>query len=233
MRLYVDRLAYAITSFLLLASVANGGILSGDGAAIMKGSIDITSVIGINGDIGTKLSASIEYAVYAPGTFGSSLALGSPGNAAEPSNGTEYVYAYEIINNALSVAISSFSVGIFDQYDPITSLANKGVMTSAGGVTPFKVEFIPNPAANLGDITNAKYSFGPPNTTIPVGGHSDYLMFTSPLGPGLKTSSVVGTGSLRNRLLPTPIPEPSTILLGSFGVATLLAIAGYRRRRKV
>jgi hypothetical protein len=221
---YVDRLFYSVVVIALLASSASAGVLSGDGAALLAGSQAFPGMF-------SKLHASVDYAVYVPGAFGASLALGSPGDAAEPSNGAEYVYAYEVINASPSVAISSFSIGLFTDPIVISDLTFKGTLTNVGGIVPFKSEFIP--VGDLPpDLTNVKFSFGSPNTTIPAGGHSVYLLFTSPFGPDFKNSSIIGTGDLSNQPLPTPIPEPSTILLGTIGGLGLL-IAGYRRWRRV
>jgi hypothetical protein len=226
MRRSVERLLYAIAALALLASSASGGALLGDGAAVLSGTEAFPGTF-------SKLNATVEYAVYAPGAFGSSAALLSPGNAAEPSNGAQFVYAYEIFNPAKgSVAISSFSVGLFDNPDVITDLTFKGYLANAGGTAPFKSEFIPTTALP-GDVQNVKFSFGSPGTTIPLGGHSHYLLFTSPYEPGSKNSSIIGIGDLSNKLLPSPIPEPSTALLGLIGGLSLLAIAGYRRRHRV
>jgi hypothetical protein len=225
----VDRLLNAIAVLVLLASSASGGALYGDGAALSYGSTPFGPTKIAAGDIGT-MTATVEWAIYAPAAFGASVALGLP-VAADPSAGTEYVYAYEIFNaSSGSSTLSSFSVGLYP--DVITSVSNKGWLVNTGGMTPVKVEFIPV-AGPIDDATNVKWSF----TSAPflaAGTHSHYLLFTSPYGPGTKMSSLAGFTATRNVALPTPVvPEPSTVLLGLIGGLSLLAIAGYRRRHKV
>src|SRR5262245_8466311 len=94
-----------------LASTAVAGALTSDPNAIpgWQGSIVMT---GTNGS--ALLKTNVDYAVYAPGQFGTSVAMGYNAHTPlDPSSGTQYVYAYEIFNNAGgNVAVTTLSVDI-------------------------------------------------------------------------------------------------------------------------
>lgn len=60
---------------------------------------------------GHTLDVSIDFAVFAPGQFNAYFGAG-----ADPSNGTQFVYAYEITNTGLNAAIArninGYTVGL-------------------------------------------------------------------------------------------------------------------------
>jgi hypothetical protein len=159
------------------------------------------------------LKANVEYAVYAPGHFSSSAALGFP---ADPSGGVDFVYAYQILNDqGGNQSVINLNVGFSEG----TELpANIGFIAAAGGQVPSTFEFIPagNPK------TSAKWDYLAANV-LAVGAHSDILIYTSPKGPEFDNASIQGGSSLgAQRLLPSPIPEPATLALGIIGGAVLL-----------
>src|SRR6476620_2640819 len=93
--------SFYLATFLLLAvtSAAVAGPLPTDPNAIpaWQGSQFFT---GPNGSNTSSVTATVEYAVYAPGQISTSAALGNP---ADVSGGADYVYAYEIFTSAASL----------------------------------------------------------------------------------------------------------------------------------
>ena len=158
------------------------------------------------GTTGT-LSASVEYAVFAPGTF-PGPAVGGNLIGADPSAGADYVYAYKVDNLAGStLSINELSVG----WATGAILRNVGNNLTLGGAAPV-LQYLP---AN--SFINLLPSIAPTAS-------SDVLYFTSPEAPTF-ASSTVGNGGLNlQELLPSPsVPEPVTgfsLVLGA-GLATL------------
>ncbi len=158
-----------------------------------------------------QLKADVDFAVFAPGMFGLSY-----GAAADPSGGTDYVYAYQIHNTAGGAvgdrSISSMTVGLDGDESP----AGIGFVP-AGGLAPSSSSFIPAGPP----FTSAAWSFNP--LLAPGGTTSEILIFTSPHGPELDNASLIG-GINNTQLLPSPVPEPATFVLLSLGAVALLVI---------
>jgi len=152
------------------------------------------------------LQVDVEYAVYAPGNYGLS---------ADPSGGTEFVYAYQVFNDLLGNApVSSFSVGL----DPTANVASigsdAGSGTTPGGTAPSMSAFSDSPP------TSAVWYFFS-NTIGPPLEYSTVLLFTSPYGPQWAPATVMNGGLGNTRDLPSPTPEPATmafLALGGLGV---------------
>ena len=98
-------LALALALAWITARPAQAGILAGDPNAMVgwDGSVSLSATYSPY-----SLSAVVDYAVYAKGSFDQSF----PGS--DPSNGACYVYAYQFFNSepASTVSIKQFSVGL-------------------------------------------------------------------------------------------------------------------------
>jgi hypothetical protein len=164
------------------------------------------------------VTVDVEYAVYAPGQFN----LTFPGG--DPSNGAQYVYAYQIFNEvnphpypAGPGYVSRFSVGLSGRDE---QAANIG--------------WIPNPNPPAGLLPN-NFGFGPTTAgwdyaapQLTYLSRSVVLLYTSPFSPELDSSSVTGSYAMgATVLLPSPTPEPMTLALVVAGMSVLLL----RRRR--
>jgi hypothetical protein len=201
------------------AVIAQAGPLPLDPHAM--GGVDQGSQVFQNKGGPTTLTANVEFAVYAPGQFTKTFGAGS-----DPSGGTQYVYAYQAFD--VSVAPNPRTL----------SILTVGLLTGAQAAN---IEYLPVIYGNYG-LLPASSSFGgsPTNSarwdytgqTIPVGQHTQILLFTSPHPPTPVTSSVVGGGLANSQNLPSPIPEPASWTLLAIGSVALL----YRRlaaRRRV
>lgn len=156
------------------------------------------------------LDVDVDYAVYAPGAY--------PG--ADPSGGTDYVYAYEIFNtvNAGSVEAGLLLVGL-QQSSGARNIGldvSSGAPGLAGGVTP-DITYI--------GATGAGWSFSV--DTVDYGEDSVTLILTSLNGPTWQYASVADGGLSAERELPSPLPEPATLLLLTSG-----AVLTYFTRRR-
>jgi hypothetical protein len=158
---------------------------------------------------GSALSGSLDYAVYAPNHYSGSLSL--------PSD--EYVYCYQVFDSPSStVNIDYFSVGLYPgvtvgnlAYDPAHPVAVSGGK---------------NPLAEFLLSQTVLYLF--PVSPITPNSHSSVLLFTSEEAPTMAFGVVSGgyTGGAVVSL-PTPIPEPATLLL--FMLATPALVNKGRR----
>jgi hypothetical protein len=182
-----------------------------------------------SGTVGSfTLKANVDFAVYAPGQFGTSAAMGFPGHSpADPSGGAEYVYAYEIFNsvsggNAIDLNLSvGLAVGGIPNGS--TNITNDP-LTPAGGIAPDASTFIPGTDPEQ----SAKWSY---NNGLAIGAHSDILIFTSPFAPQLLLSSMQGGhATTASSPLPSPVPEPATMTLSLVSSAALIGFARFRRR---
>jgi len=208
--------AVALTAF--AACFANAGPLPTDAAAIpaAQGSAIFSGTTGA-----ATLTAKVEYAVYAPGMFSTSAALAFP---PDPSGGSDYVYAFEIFNDQGGNArVLNLSVDLAPDQNP--TIVTHNPSTPEAGLAPNLSQMIPvvgNPK------TNVKWSWT--TSLFNVGLHSDILLMTSPFAPHFVLSSMQGgSTTLASASLPSPIPEPGTLVLLGTGLAGLLAVA--RRRR--
>ena len=169
---------------------------------------------------GVHIHANIDYAVYAPATEPVGGNFNSTFSGQDPSNGSQYVYAYQIFNIGTTgdAKIMSFTVGLDGDINE----------------SPANIKEFINPNLPVGVSVNSSQLTGNPPTsanwsysimsTIGLGGRSKILMFTSPCGPEWDYAAIVGTsatGATSNLPSPSdlsyPTPEPATLLI--LGVA--------------
>ena len=226
----VNRLCYILAVLALFAGSAKGGLLVADANATISGTELFSGGNGFQ-----TLIADVDYAVYAPGDFGTSAVLGLPAGD-DPSGGIEWVYAYQIDNDvggekgvlALSIDLPP---GVITNI--FTNVSHTST-TPAGGLDPNAFEFIP---IAVDPPTNVKWSFTVVGNLLNLGLQSDILLFTSPFGPTFRNAAMAGTTASGaplagdENLLPSPIPEPSTLVL--LALAAVLLAAGNLRRRRV
>ena len=198
----------------LLAGAASAGLLLDDprGLTGWKGTVRFEAL--------PNLFVDVEYNVYAPGPdFETSFGAGK-----DPSNGAQYVYAYQILNNVnpnpdpVKDYVTSFSVGLSDGDEQPASIGSVAV---TGGTNPALMYFSPAPplvpsTATWKFISSMKYP-----------GFSNILIYTSPYGPELDNATVLGY-SADTHSVPSPTPEPATLALMAAGLA---AARSFRRRR--
>ncbi len=171
---------------------------------------------------GFTLTATVEFAVYAPNTVETSSALGNPGFAMDPSHGTQYVYAYEVFNTSPAIGgavITTSTVGLNLGVIPAGATISDDPVPD-GGVVPT--------ADFFSGTSSAAWTFGP----LAIGAHSDILFFTMPYGPIDQPGGIQGGhGTRDSQPLPSPTPEPGTAVLSAIAAACLMAATIRRRRR--
>jgi hypothetical protein len=141
-------------------------------------------------------TVSVEFAVFSPGSFGSG----------DPSNGLQYVYAYQLISDVTSpVPISKFTVGL----DAGASATGIGEVDDSGvtgsGVAAYSCNITTGPTDN-----SAVWNYNP---RMSVGAKSKLLLFVSPYEPKWLTCTVKGSAYAETGYyVPSPVPEPGTLL---------------------
>jgi hypothetical protein len=206
-----------------LAGIAMAVWLACHGAVALAGPLPLnpdaipgwtgTSTVNSGLIAGKTLTASVDWAVFAPGKFDLYFGAG-----ADPSNGTQYVYAYEPTNTGSTVNVSQkingFTVGLIAG----ATFSNIGYLPVANG----NYGVLPS-TSSFGGTSSARWNYTAPTLAL-VGGSnvSQVVLFTSPEGPTKISASILGGGlnatTTSANFVPTPIPEPSTFVL--------MAIAG-------
>ncbi|MGA2031017.1 MAG: PEP-CTERM sorting domain-containing protein [Thermoguttaceae bacterium] len=183
---------------------------------------------------GGLLDVAVDYAVYAPGQFHASTTLGNP---TDPSNGSEFVYAYQL-NNVGVFNVACFSVGLADAADSDAGKeadklpANIGFVANfpgdPNGFPPFSEAFTYPSGGRPAQSADWSYS-----SSLPAGSYSNILIYTSPYPPHTDAATVQA-GQIATEGLPSPFnpaPEPASGLLLAVAAVFLLAVRVCRPRR--
>ena len=223
----------ALFVFLMMVGSAHAGALPTDPKAMgaWQGSVTMSQVSGSN-----ELLAEVEFAVYAPGQFSTSTALGLP---ADPSGGADYVYAYEVFNdgpNGSNVTVQTLTINVdYPNFPNAIPIPGSFVSNVAGldppGLAPHLSRFVPASGQPKHSVVWNYDSVSGLLNPSPAQ-HSDILYFASPWAPHFVLSSIgggVSTGATQP--LPSPIPEPATGALAMIATICLLAANIARRRR--
>ena len=204
------RIACCAMAGLLLAGSANGTVvLSSDTNAIpaWHGSVLYTNVDPI---YMPQLAVTVEYAVYAPTQFN----LSFPG--ADPSAGTEFIYAYQVFNNLTPHPgwpawqgsedyVTKFSVGMtgLDEQP-----SNAGFVAGTGQA----------PSSSNLPSGSAGWTYRASSNKLLYGATSAVLYYASPFGPEWDDGTVQGYNSITLPLsMPSPTPEPTSLCLLALG----------------
>ena len=200
----------AVALVLSCAAPAAAGVLA-TGTGAMPGWFGAASLVS------PFFSTSVEFAVFAAGDFDTVF-----GSGADPSGGTELVYAYQFFNS--SYPLANVSVGL-DANEPFTGspLGNVGSLTGP--------DVAPSAAGLAGDFCSVRWDFLSP--VIGAGQSSDILLYTCPALPEMGNVVIKNSYAMQLTLVdgvPNPtgiwVPEPATLSLLGLGVIYCL-----RRRR--
>lgn len=194
----------------VLAGFAAGdvraGILATDGNGLVawRGTAAMEHLI-----YGPSVAMDVDYSVYAPGDFAVSFGF-------EPGAG-DYVYAYQIVDNPGNYAVQ-LSLHLDDDEDA-NNISYIGA--SAYG-------FDPN-VARFADFT-ALWHFNP---VLPADTDSTILYFTSPWGPEWDNAALTGNDFFSDmvNVLPSPTPEPGTLIVLAAGGILMIGRRSIRTRR--
>lgn len=184
----VFRIAAAVlAAVLLLSDPAGAGTLRVDVNAMpdWHGSELFQSEFGLPA---FEFLAEVDYAVYAPSKFEDTFGPGS-----DPSGGQDYVYAYQIFNTGSDLplpagndAIYLFTLGLTG--DEV--VRNIGAVDMGSGLMPVLSSFQggdPTFTSALWSYVQTPLSPGTPSPETKI------LIFTSPSGPELDTSTLLAS----------------------------------------
>jgi hypothetical protein len=199
----MSRLNYSSLALVVLAFCASP-VLAGPLATDANGMPGFTGSVGFSN---STLVATMDYAVFAPGSY--------TGNSAFKA--TDYIYAYQLFNTG-SASVVSFTVGLSTGNGAFDALADP-TYPQTGGIAPSSLVI-------QSSTDSVVATFGNPVITAGTG-YSQVVIFASPNAPTFGSASVVGFGLSDQHEAPTPTPEPTSLaLLG------LLSVRLFRRHSR-
>jgi len=199
--------ALAVALVLSCAVPAAAGVLA-TGTGAMPGWFGTAALVSA-----PNFSTTVEYAVFAAGDFDTVF-----GSGADPSGGTELVYAYQFFNS--SYPLAKVSVGL-DANEPFTG-SPLGYVGSLTGP-----DVAPSAAGLAADFYSVRWDFLSP--MILTGQSSNILLYTCPALPETGNVAVQNSYGMELTLVdsvPNPTPEPATLSLLGLGVIYCLRRRG-------
>lgn len=190
----------------LVSGAALLGVSSASAGPLSTNPFGLPGFTGSVNFAAANVSATMDYAVFAPGAFGAS-------GGTDPSGGTQYVYAYQVF--ATGSPFTSASVGLV----PGSIAFNDTFSTTyplAGGTAPAVNVFQGAPPTSFFNLWSP---------AVGAAGYSAVLLFTSPQSPIYASASVANGAFSNQQTAPSPLPEPTSLVL--LGIGSLFAL---RRR---
>ena len=159
---------------------------------------EFTGTASFNAD--DQLLVEVDFAVFRAGVYPND---GINGN--DPSNGTEFVYAYQAFNISPARPMTTLSVQVLDGSGAHNAIADV-LHELIGGLEPTFMEIDPISMSFVNRFTD------PP---LNPDEYSSVVLFTSPNEPMFAPATVQSGGLSDQKMVPTPVPEPtSSVLLG-------------------
>jgi PEP-CTERM motif len=197
----------AVSALLVSGTAAQAGLLAANSGGAIPAYTG-TQFFDANFS-GFTVSANVDFAVFAPGAFDAAF----PGQ--DTSGGTDYVYAYQIAN--LDTDITKLTVGL-DGDEPLGVI---GSIADGGSTVPTNSAYVgAGPTSSAWDFT------GP--GALANGSTSDILIFTSAAPPEWD-SATVSASWFSTQDLPSPVPEPASLVLMAMGLG-LTCVRKHSRR---
>jgi len=163
------------------------------------------------------LDVDVDYAVFAPGSFGGAL-TGSFFGGFDPD--ASYVYAYQIYMNDpwSTTVLSELQIGL---------PAGAAETIQGGGYDANYDGSADDVAASFGYALPDSVSFLFESPQLAPGEFSVVLLFSSTAPPAFHAATIFDSGLSDQQDLPAPVPAPGAALLGTLGLGGVSAI---RRR---
>ncbi len=215
----------AIVGLTIAAPGARAGLLNGASGAETSGTVNVSE--DLTPFFPDKVTADIEYAVFAPGGFSTFLSDNGIGFV-DPSPAGSRVYAYQVFVTALgdlgqgANLVNQLNVGV----DVVDSQVGPG-----GGPAYIPEALLPgiqeDPTSAAYPGSSVRWQFDNGGGTIGVGESSTIVFYWSPFtyegGNATVKAGIAGaTGTV-----PVPVPEP-----GSIGLLVLGGALMIRSRRR-
>jgi hypothetical protein len=145
-----------------------------------------------------KPDVTIYYAVYTRDAF--NLTFGDM----DPNNHDSRVYTYQLVNAAVSPVITKFTVGLDSRASPagITEINDPDGGSGTASLLPAFAPLSP-------PYGSAVWNYTP---SLAAGGKSKILLFTSSQDPQWLSATVKGNVQAESGLVPSPIPEPTSLI---------------------